>query len=248
MAASSPNPRAWYLDQKYQNYWETFSRLNLSESYQYQASKPEDIRAIAYWRSLALSLQFENNQLHSLLSQMIGANNQPAGPAPPTDEVREKKKKTRSRKRKEIKENSDSTEELKTILEKVEYCPDTNNYNEDEEEEVDEDYLKFLEVTERHREERNRLSKAGEDGGLKKGKKDSMRDFSKTDEEEENIQSQVDLIAVDHERLKREMSSLYGGESLAVHCVETRLQLEFNDWSDLHRPVTWPALPLNIRR
>ena len=112
---------------------------------------------------------------------------------------------------------------------------------------MDEGYLNFLEETERHRQERDRLRKAEEDGGLKKGKKDSMSDFSKTDEEE-TIQRQAELIAVDHERLKREMSSLYGAESLAVHCVETRLQLEFNDWSDLHRPVTWPALPLNIRR
>ena len=245
MASSSPNP--WYMDQKYQNYWESFSRLNISESY--QSSRPEDIRAIAYWRSLALSLQFENNQLHQLLSQMIGAGaiNLPRGPAPSTDEVREKKKKIRSHKRKQTKENPDSSgEQFRTISEKAEYCPDTSNYNE-EEDDLDEGYLKFLEETERHREERDRLRKAEEDGGLKKGKKDSMRDSSKRDEEED-IQSQAELIAVDHERLKREMLSLYGSESLAVHCVETRLQLQFNEWSDLHRPVTWPALPLNIRR
>ena len=43
-----------------------------------------------------------------------------------------------------------------------------------------------------------------------------MRDISPAGEEETN-QGQADLIAVDHERLKREMASLYGGESLAVH-------------------------------
>ena len=245
MASSTPSPQPWYLDQKYQNYWESFSRLNVSENF--QSSKPEDIRAIAYWRSLALSLQFENNQLHSLLSQMIGANNLSAGPGPSTNEVREKKKNIRSNKRKQTKESPERSEELQAIVEKPEYCPDKTDYYEDEEEDLDEGYLKFLEETERHRQERDRLNKAEEDGGLKKGKKDSMRDIPET-EEEENLQSQADLIAVDHERLKREMCSLYGGESLAVHCVETRLQLEFNEWSDLHPPVTWPALPLNIRR
>ena len=248
MASSSPHPCPWYMEQKYQNYWESFSRLNISGSC--QSSRPEDIRAIAYWRSLALSLQFENNQLHTVLSQMIGANNLPPGtahaPAPTTDEARKKKKKIRSHKRKTTKENHDRAE-LQADLENAEYCPDTDNYNVDEEEELDEGYLRFLEETERHREERDRLRKAEEEGGSKNVKKD-WKDISQEDDEEETLQSQADLIAVDHERLKREMSSLYGGESLAVHCVETRLQLEFNDWSDLHRPVTWPALPLNIRR
>ena len=170
MASSSANP--WYMDQKYQNYWESFSRLNISTSY--QTSKPEDIRAIAYWRSLALSLQYENNQLHSLLSQMIGvgANNLPTCPGPTSEEVREKKKKRmRSNKRKQTKENPDSTDELQTIPEKAEYRPETSKYKEEEEEDLDEGYLKFLEETERHREERDRLRKAEEDGGLKKSKK-----------------------------------------------------------------------------
>ena len=238
MASSSPNP--WYLDQKYQSYWESFSRLNISENY--QPSKPEDIRAIAYWRSLALSLQFENTQLHNLLSQIIGVGDNilPRDPAPSNDEGRDKKKKKRSNKGKQTKKSNELQPNVENV--EAEYCSDRNNYYDDEEEDLDEGYLKFLEETERHREERDRLRKAEEDGGLKKGKGDSMTD------EEENIQSQADLIAVDHERLKREMLSLYGGESLAVHCVETRLQLQFNEWSDQHRPVTWPALPLNIRR
>ena len=122
----------------------------------------------------------------------------------------------------QTKENPGSTDELQTIPEKAEYRPETSKYNEeDEEEDLDEGYLKFLEETERHRVERDRLRKAEEDGGLKKSKKDLMRDIPQTEEEEEeNIQSQADRISVDHERLKREMRSLYGSESLAVQSLD----------------------------
>ena len=53
-------------------------------------------------------------------------------------------------------------------------------------------------------------------------------------------------ITVDYERLKEEMSELYGKDALKIHCQETRTELAFTEWRDKHRPVTWPAMPLNM--
>ena len=238
MASSTSNPNPWYLEQKYQDYWENLSRLNISQG-NTRYSNPDDIRAIAYWRSLALSLQFENNQLHSLLSQMFGANNPgvaAAVQARSNGDTEKRDKRVRSRKNKTIKNNS--TEELQ---------PDTTNYDDncDEEGEDLEDYLRFAAETERHRRERDRLK---ESNGAEKGRGEKFDSGEKEEEEEEVVLRQADLIAVDHERLKREMDLLFGKESLSVHCAETRLQLDFNEWFDRHRPVKWPALPFNIRK
>ena len=233
MATNDNMNNPWYLDPKYQDYWTSFNRLNVSErSHRY--SNPDDIRAIAYWRSLALSLQYENNQLHSLLSHMFGAGIQP--PAPSSDEFKGKEKKVKSKK---IKHNQihPQKEEFQSVLRsedvEEEYC-------EEEEGEDLEDYLKFVEETERHRRERDRLRKEGDVG--------ASGEEEQEDQQTDNVLRQAEQIAVDHERLKREMEELYGCESLRVHCVETRLQLAVNEWSDLHRPVTWPALSLNSRR
>ena len=53
-------------------------------------------------------------------------------------------------------------------------------------------------------------------------------------------------FTVDYERLKEEMSELYGKDALKIHCQETRTELAFTEWRDKHRPVTWPAMPLNM--
>ena len=246
--ASTSNPSPWYLDPKYQSYWSSFNSLNIPEG-QSQYSNPDDIRAAAYWRSLALGLQFENNQLHILINQMLGSNI--PSPASLNEEIKEKekkRKKTSPRRKKPNKEKSD-TEEIQAILRGEEDLDEGGVEEESINNEGDgeglEEYLKFVEETERHREERDQQRQGGGKSSRTGKKFDRMMDIA---EEGEEALRHADLIVVDHERLKREMRSLYGSESLAVHCVETRLQLEFNEWSDLHRPVTWPALPLNIRR
>ncbi len=44
----------------------------------------------------------------------------------------------------------------------------------------------------------------------------------------------------------KEMSSLYGGESILIQTLETNLQMKFDEFSDAHRPPLWPSIPLNL--
>ena len=167
---------------------------------------------------------------------MFGANNPAlaaAAQASSNRDTERRDQRVRSRKTKTNKNNS--SEELQ---------PDTTNHDDncDEEREDLEDYLRFAAETERHRRERDRLKECN---GPEKGRGEK---FDPGEKEKDEVLRQADLIAVDHERLKREMDLLFGKESLSVHCAETRLQLDFNEWFDRHRPVKWPALPFNIRK
>ena len=68
-------------------------------------------------------------------------------------------------------------------------------------------------------------------------------DEKNSDEEHKVNESK---IMVDYERLMEEMSALYGKDALKIHCQETRTELAFTEWRNKHRPVTWPAMPLNM--
>jgi len=123
----------------------------------------------------------------------------------------------------------------------------------DDTDEYDE-YLKFAMETERHRKERDAAAAAASGDNHK-------NDFAPGGGDDyEDITEEAANIVVDHERLKKEMSDLFGKDALKVrtyityvlfrniqvHCLETRLELEFTEWRDKHRPVTWPAMPLNM--
>ena len=44
----------------------------------------------------------------------------------------------------------------------------------------------------------------------------------------------------------REMSLLYGGESILVQTLETKLQMKFDEYADQNQPNLWPSIPLNL--
>ena len=95
-------------------------------------------------------------------------------------------------------------------------------------------YLRFASETERHRRER--------DSNLVNGDKKNCDEM----DSDEELKVNESNITVDYERLKEEMSELYGKDALKIHCQETRTELAFTEWRDKHRPVTWPAMPLNM--
>ena len=95
-------------------------------------------------------------------------------------------------------------------------------------------YLRFASETEKHRRER--------DSNQVNGDKKNCDDMDSDEEHKVNESN----ITVDYERLKEEMSELYGNDALKIHCQETRTELAFTEWRDKHRPVTWPAMPLNM--
>ena len=109
------------------------------------------------------------------------------------------------------------------------------NYHSQVQEEPSDDgeleaYLRFASETERHRQQRD----------------SNLGDIGDERDSEEEHKVNESKITVDYERLKEEMSELYGKDALKIHCQETRTELAFTEWRDKHRPVTWPAMPLNM--
>lgn len=147
---------------------------------------------IAYWRSKAEALNYENKILHSIVDNIYMQNNS---------------------------HNNGNTEESNYIHE------DDEDYEEEQEfdTEKDEEFLNFLQASEQHKMKRD------------KAKNDTI---------------QQDLVLppskpVDSDRLEERLR-LYGESATLVNGLETKLQLNFDCYKDLHKPYMWPTIPLNI--
>jgi len=77
-----------------------------------------------------------------------------------------------------------------------------------------------------------------------------QRDAYKREDEEKAQRRELlsSRTPVEQAGLKRtrEMSDLYGGESILVQTMETNLQMKFDEFSDAHQPPMWPSIPLNL--
>jgi len=229
----------WHYDPKYWQYWQSVNASTGLQSNDVQNVGSHYIQTISYWRSLALGLQFENSQLHQLIYQLTGCvleNDQPGSSDQSADPLICDKSNDECDKRDEVSEDNNFAKMNKVKKRQSKISKNKKiESNDCEGDTIDEDYLKFAMETAKHRKERD--SKGQEK-------------FNLTVDGNENTdycKNAADNITVDHERLKKEMGELFGKDALKVHCLETRIELDYNEWSDKHRPVTWPALPLNMK-
>eukprot|EP00092_Neocalanus_flemingeri_P000181 GFUD01000195.1.p1 GENE.GFUD01000195.1~~GFUD01000195.1.p1 ORF type:complete len:233 (-),score=71.29 GFUD01000195.1:129-827(-) len=224
----------WFNDQKYQDYWQQMNLIQRQSSEQAQINEQY---SAAHWRSIAQGLHHENQMLHQLVQQLLGMSVQKVEEQQFVP-VREEAVK------------SEHKEEIKSDMEdKAVNFDNITKGNEDyvydvktEGEDTIEEYLKFVLETENHKERRDREKQV--EMGTETKKKFNPVDEVVTDD----ILARADDIATDFERLKKEMSDLYGKDALKVHSLETQAQLHFDQWSDTSRPLLWPAMPLNFRR
>ena len=205
------------------------------QSFQHQQHHHQS-QSLAYWRSLAIGLQYENQQLLDLITRLSTShhnNNVLQDLVATRGKSKEDSKKTSTTKVDEDQMPKSNSQTLSIEDEAVDDVDDDDHLDE---------YLKFVMETERHRQERDALIKPI-------SKKSNMEKKSKlvSEDVDEDYDEKLENIAVDHERLKKEMVDLYGKDAVKIHCQETRLELEFNQWKDKHRPVVWPAMPLNTR-
>ena len=251
---SMTNP--WYQDPRYSLYWQSCGRAQVPPP----STQPHhDAQATAYWRwtiliqqfyhilqsvwaqsrlfsqhfrSLALGLQYENEQLHSLLSQLLGANlrdcvvkmsrnnhdsgdhengdsesedspdvtneDDIAAPSVPTKSDKGAGGKIKQRGKKKSKKSASDEVQL--------HNDDTEEYDE---------YLKFAMETERHRKERDAAAAAASGDSHKNNFTPGGCD------DYEDIAQEAANIVVDHERLKKEMSDLFGKDALKVRTYIT---------------------------
>lgn len=147
---------------------------------------------IAYWRSKAEALNYENKILHTIVDNIYLQNNS---------------------------HNTENTEKSNCIDE------DEEDYEDEQEVDIekDEEFMHFLQASEQHK---------------------MKRDKAKN----ETIQQEKTLPPskpVDSERLEERLR-LYGESATLVNGLETKLQLNFDCYKDLHKPYMWPTIPLNI--
>ena len=191
------------------------------------------------FRALAVGLQYENEQLHQLLSQLTGTTLRESVQLNPSQEEQHLVNESARDIEESVTRTETSTDSVtdrrgkkKCRGKKKKTSTGLEEGTNDEELEA---YLKFAMETEKHRRERDSNLEAGD------------RRNVDVDSEEEHKVNEGNII-VDYERLKKEMSELYGTNALKIHCQETRTELAFTEWRDKHKPVTWPSLPLNIFR
>uniref|UniRef100_A0A0P4WAP2 Gem-associated protein 8 n=2 Tax=Scylla olivacea TaxID=85551 RepID=A0A0P4WAP2_SCYOL len=123
--------------------------------------------------------------------------------------------------------NQSDTECLYSQMRQGMHIQDTN-----EDMEVNEDFLLFLEQSKKHREEW-KVAK------VKKNQEATQTAASITEKAVEP-KEHPDVIR------SREMQQLYGQASAKIQAMETALQLSFDRNATLHQPNYWPNIPITL--
>ena len=190
---------AWFTDEKYQDYWQ---HQDMIMKHYEEMSKIYDEYSLAYWRSVAVGLHHENQMLHQLVQQLLGLKvNDVANANTFNNNIPDKECKPKLRKKKSVNAREFGMKEKTSSAQENVELEETQSENS-----LDQ-YLKFVEETERHREERER--------NREKGVKHNPTDHEVTDD----ILDKADDIAMNFEQLKKEMSELYGRDALKVCCI-----------------------------
>ena len=193
MAESS----SWFHDPKYQNYMKHMDMIQKQAAEQHHINEQY---STAHWRSVALGLHHENQMLHQMVQQLLGMSVQNVQEHHfPTENEN-----IRRYPKDEVK--SESEKETSPYEEENEYEVESEN------EDSMEEYLKFVQETEKHKERRERERQLEEGGGSTQEKKFNPADEIVTDD----ILDRAEDIATDFELLKKEMSDLYGKDALKV--------------------------------
>ena len=193
----------WFQDPQYQNYWQHTSRIQKHSAEQVQLHEQY---SAAHWRSVALGLHHENQMLHQMVQQLLGMSVQNVQehhfvPEPQAEVKRKPKKETKN-----VAEEGFNYFEKKTLSDEA---PNYASKVQSESGDSMEEYLKFVQETEKHRDKRDRERQLEEGTEQKK--------FNPSDEVvTDAILDRADDIATDFERLKKEMSDLYGKDALKV--------------------------------
>jgi len=114
---------------------------------------------------------------------------------------------------------------------------------------LDEEFKKFLEISEKHRQEREKAKK--QKSNCSKRRNDEI---TKSDELEDDVEY-IDVCkkplmpttnAPSHVNKGKEYKELYGDQAERILCLEASMQLNFDRFCDRNKPVFWPYIPLKF--
>ena len=190
---------SWFQNPEYQNYWNYMGKVQIQTEEQV---KTLEQYSAAHWRSIALGLHYENQMLHHLVQQLLGTNiqqEQNLDQSPLSRERRSSRIRKKCSKIDSEVDMPDSEEQMNLSVIEVE----------DESVNSVEEYLRFVQETETHRERRDK-DRTDEN---KQEKKFSPTEDIVTDD----ILDRANDISTDYELLKKEMTDLYGKDAQKVN-------------------------------
>jgi len=235
---AQPTATPWFYNLAFRGYWDHWRHVQswlAAAKYAYDKSDRAKADALRRNRDFQLQSIWPSHHHHRHPVSGQDENDDPQAHA------KDKRRKMRADRRKNQKRNKKLKE--KKARRTREVCSDG-----EEEEEVE------------------GLSGEGPDGGIEAQCHDQeeflkllaqnhafrqKRDAYKREEEEK--MRRKDFLSsrapIEQAGLKRtrEMSDLYGGESILIQTLETNLQMKFDQFSDTHQPPIWPSIPLNLR-
>lgn len=144
-------------------------------------------------------------------------------------------------------------ETRQTLGETDEYLSDEYYNPEDTDEEVNREYLEFIEITKRHQAERERLKQAKQ----KQKTNEDLHEYYK-DVSEVNTLVEANLVQAPdikesqsrHKLHEGKLIKLYGGRDTydKIRSMEMYLDEDFTRKCQELSPKYWPAMPINLRR
>lgn len=135
-----------------------------------------------------------------------------------------------------------SSQHYQYSAESMNVCDDSGD-SDDEEYKLSEEFVKFIEISFRHKMEMKKL-KEGNVKGISRKKEIKNVEGDATDNEEGLYDKIYDFRR--KEKRAIEMSLLYGEAAPKIHAMETAIQLSFNRNFDVFHPTLWPQIPFNI--
>lgn len=109
--------------------------------------------------------------------------------------------------------------------------------------ELSEEFVKFVEISLRHKMEMKKLKEEKAKGNGKIKEHEDGEDC--VSDKEGDMCDKVPNLHIKEQRTK-EMAQLYGEAAPKIHAMETAVQLSFNRNADLFQPILWPNIPLNL--
>ncbi|XP_047485414.1 gem-associated protein 8-like [Penaeus chinensis] len=222
----------WYYDKRYARFWHHYNTMMMT------AHKDAVVRArhIASHTNAALSGMLKKQPCQNLPRYSDFSRHRKSSKSL-TDisrSSRNRKKRKRKKKNRQIRTQAildsqgtvSDSEALQSQMSQGMHLQD-----EEENMEVSEDFLEFIQQSEQHRVEwkTRKVKKA-------------------LDEEKQSEDSESNSTPKEHPDVvrSREMHQLYGEAAARIHAMETAVQLSFDRISTLYQPQYWPNIPLKL--
>lgn len=210
----------WFYDMAFRGYWDHWRHVQswlTAAQYAYEKADEAKADTIRRWRSA-----------NPACPGFSKAANTTAKERRHEMRAERRKKQKRKKRNKERKARRDNEEEEEVEDDEEDASRKPKNALEaacDDQEE----FLKLLAQNRAFRQERDAYK----------------REEEKQVKRKEYLSSQTPVEQAGLKRT-REMSDLYGGESILIQTCETNLQMKFDEFSDTHQPPLWPSIPLNL--